>query len=146
MTLLPILVAAALELGLTFPAGGFEQEVNIGKYLKVSQKLVRFEWGYLSPYVRFSRYPGITSALSVYHGSAGIIVGSTWNLLRVSGGLGFGVGMLNSGTNIVNGEVCPSIRRKLSSGIPLYFSLSFPVMFFENTTLYSVNTGILFLL
>ncbi len=142
MTFALLLIAASFELGLTFPAGGLEKEVNIGEYLRLSHSIIELKSVVFSPYVRFSRYPGITSALPVYDGSAGMLAGFTKKIAGISGELGLGFGVLQSSNNIVHVESYFIMKRRIIRDINLDLAVSIPILFFENTTIYSVNIGL----
>ena len=144
MTVVSLLIASFVELGLTFPGGGLEQEVNIGKFLEVSYQVVSIRKLCFSSYARLSRYPAITSSFSVNHATVGFSIGSTVKILGLSGTLGIGLGIMKSSENILNCEIYPTLKRAIFSDFPLYFTIGVPLMFFNNITLYAINTGILF--
>jgi len=142
MSILAILIATSLEMGFAFPGGGLEKEVNIGKYLFIEQRLVRVESFDISSYVRLSRFPSITTALSVYDMNAGVNIHLPMGFLKARGALGLGLGRLSSSRDIFRLELCPLIRKPIYGKNHLSLSLSFPVFFLKNTVMYSVNPGI----
>ncbi len=144
MILLSLLISASFEFGLSFPAGNLGKEVNIGKYLNISQRIASYRGVNISPFVEFSSYPAITNPMSVYCSSVGVRFATTSKVWGFSGKLGVAVGMMDYSKNALNVDVLPSIEKAISSSLPLYVVFSVPIMFFKNVTLYTVNTGILF--
>lgn len=141
MTLLYILLATYLDIGFTFPGGGLERVVNIGKYLKISQKLYTAHNIGIYSYVRFTRFPSITSSLSVYDNSMGILVETPLNLLKTTVGVEIGLGEIKSMNDVFRLDLCPEIRKSVYTENYLGFSLSAPILFLKGSVIYSVNMG-----
>ena len=143
MILAVFLIATTLEIGLSFPASGLDDEVNVGKYITVSHKVASIKSVHFSPYIKFSRYPAITTALSVMDAGAGVLVEPDIEIVGFSGSAGLGAGIFHSTKRVVRMEIYPVIKKEVKRDINLFLTFSVPLLFFKNVTVYSINIGLL---